>query len=514
MNPNIAGVMPQAVAVWCERAGHRVHFVCYTGMEDLATDLSGAFDLVFVAAFTSAAQFSYALSTLLRRRGAVTALGGPHARCYPDDARRYFDYVFGFTDRAALEEVLCECAPHRPLGRHMAAEGQPTELPGVEERWKFIHATITKAWGFQLVPMIGSIGCPYTCDFCIDAAVPYRALSFDQLRRDLRFLRRTLRHPRVGWHDPNFGVRFDDFLDAVEDAVPPGSVEHVAESSLSLLSEPHLRRMRRNGFTALLPGIESWFAYNNKSKAGGHRGEAKLRQVAEHVNLILRYIPYVQANFILGLDCDAGAEPFELTKRFVDLVPGAYPALSPLIAYGELAPLNLQFQRDDRVLPLPFHFLNNRHTNLRLRNYSCTEFYRRVHDLHRYAFSGRAIARRFTGQAPGIAKWLNVLRGASADGRGRARYYGILRRRLARDRELLRFLEGAEGTIPAFFRDQLRRDLGPFWAHLTAGALEHEPNAFRQKVDGVAPTQFRRGTASMSSARALRKLSPPGPAPR
>ena len=33
----------------------------------------------------------------------------------------------------------------------------------------------------------------------------------------------------------------------------------------------------------------------------------KVRQVSEHVNMILRHMPYVQTNFVLGLDADAGA---------------------------------------------------------------------------------------------------------------------------------------------------------------------------------------------------------------
>ena len=68
----------------------------------------------------------------------------------------------------------------------------------------------------------------------------------------------------------------------------------------------------------------------------------KVRQVSDHVNMILRYIPYVQTNFVLGLDSDEGDEPFELTKRFVDLTPGAFPAFSLLTAFGQAAPLNLR----------------------------------------------------------------------------------------------------------------------------------------------------------------------------
>src|SRR4029078_13373375 len=131
-----------------------------------------------------------------------------------------------------------------------------------------------------------------------------------------------------------------------------------SESGLSLLSEPHLQRLKKNGFQAILPGIESWYDLGNKSKTR-RTGMEKVEQVAEHVNLILRYVPYVQTNFVLGLDCDQGPEPFELTKQFVALSPGASPAYSLLTACGRAAPLNLEFQRTGRLLPFPHHFLNN-----------------------------------------------------------------------------------------------------------------------------------------------------------
>ena len=129
MNANLASIMPQVVAVWCEQAGHRVHFVCYTGFEDLTREVFVDTDVLFVGAFTQAAHVAYAISNLHRQRGAVTVVGGPHARCYPEDAARYFDYVLGFTDRTVVDEVLRECAPHRPMGRQLAAlfRGEPTQ---------------------------------------------------------------------------------------------------------------------------------------------------------------------------------------------------------------------------------------------------------------------------------------------------------------------------------------------------------------------------------------------------
>jgi hypothetical protein len=479
MNPNLAGIMPQVIGVWCREQGHDVTFVCYTGFEDLLEELPPKVDLVFIGAFTEAAHTAYALSNLFRSKGAVTAIGGPHARCYPEDCGRYFDYVLGFTDKETLGDVLGDCSEHRPAGIDVAARQQPKTLPGVRERWQFIEPTLEKAPFLKIVPTLGSLGCPYTCSFCIDAAVPYQPLDFDGIQEDLKFLLTKFRRPMVAWHDPNFGVRFDDYLDVIERAVPPGRIDFLAESSLSLLSEPHLRRLKHNGFKALLPGVESWFELGNKSKTGAQTGMNKVRQVAEHVNLILSYVPYVQTNFVLGLDTDEGAEPFELTKRFLDLAPGAFPGYSLLTAFGRAAPLNLDYQRADRVLPFPFHFLNNNQAmNVRPRNYSWHHFYDHVIDLTRYSFSWKAIFRRF-GSTPGLTpRGMNLVRAVSTEGFGRLNYHRDVRRRLDEDRQFLPYFEQETAELPGFYRDLVRRDLDSLWEWLPAGALEHDPNAY------------------------------------
>src|SRR6185436_6326238 len=111
MHANLASIMPQVLSVWCEEEGHDVQLVCYTGFEDLTELLPADIDVLFVSAFSQAAQLSYAISNLFRQRGVVTVLGGPHARCYPQDSRKYFDYVLGFTNKDTLRNVLEDCQP-------------------------------------------------------------------------------------------------------------------------------------------------------------------------------------------------------------------------------------------------------------------------------------------------------------------------------------------------------------------------------------------------------------------
>jgi hypothetical protein len=261
--------------------------------------------------------------------------------------------------------------------------------------------------------------------------------------------------------------------------VPPGSVNFIAESSLSILSEPHLKRLKRNGFMGILPGIESWYDLGKKSKTRQMKGIDKVRHVSEHVNMILKYLPYVHSNFVLGLDADEGPEPFELTKRFVDLAPGSFLAFSQLTAFGQAAPLNLEFQRAGRVLPFPFHFLNNNHAmNVRPKNYSWPQFYDYLIDLTSYTFSRRAIIKRFQANRGLIARSMNVVRAVSSEGFGRIKYHTEVRRRLETDQQVRRFFEGETTELPQFFLDRIRKDLGPLWEWLPQGALYHDPNVY------------------------------------
>ncbi len=478
MGANFVSIMPQVIATWCEQLGHEVTLVTYTGRENLAKELPVEVDFVFISSFTEAALLSYALSNLFRSRGAVTAIGGPHARCYPQDAQKYFDYVLGFTDKGLIDEVLKDFAQHRPAGLQLSADHHPVRLPSVRERWKFIEQSLRKAPFIKIIPLLSSLGCPYACEFCIDSSVPYQPLDTNAMKEDLRFLIGKLKRPRVAWHDPNFGVRFDSCMDAIEEAVPPNRIDFIAESTLSLLSESRVKRLKRNGFKALLPGIESWFEMGKKSKTGKATGMDKVRKVSDHVNMILQYIPYVQTNHIFGLDGDKGPAPFELTKRFLDLSPGAFPAYSMLSAFGQAAPLNLEFQRANRVIPFPFHFLSNIQMNIKPLNYSWLEFYDRLIDVTKYSFSPRLAMRRFRANGETIPRWLNVIRAFSSERYARVKYYTKIRKRLKTDPQLRQFFEQETTEIPQFLVEEIRDDLGDFWDWLPSSAIYHDPNAY------------------------------------
>jgi hypothetical protein len=240
--------------------------------------------------------------------------------------------------------------------------------------------------------------------------------------------------------------------------------------------------MASAGFVALLPGIESWYGMGFKSKTGAKEGIAKVEQVADHVNMLLEHVPYVQTNFVLGLDDDEGAEPFELTKLFVDKVPGAFAAYSQRTAFGEATPENLELQRAGRVLGFPLHYLdNNQVMNVVPKNYGWDEFYDRLLDLTEHSFTPRAIARRWSGTRNLTSRVVNLLRAVSSEGFGRARHFRQVRHALATDPRVRRYLEQESTELPKLYLDKMRSELGPFWELLPKDAVHHDAYAFMKK---------------------------------
>jgi class 3 adenylate cyclase len=84
----------------------------------------------------------------------------------------------------------------------------------------------------SLVPILASIGCPYSCNFCVDWNNKYVPFPAENLANDLRYVSKNWPKMLIGFHDPNFGVRFDETMDAME-CVPDGRRSgYIMESSL------------------------------------------------------------------------------------------------------------------------------------------------------------------------------------------------------------------------------------------------------------------------------------------
>jgi hypothetical protein len=462
-HPSYHGVMPSVVAVWAREAGADVTYRIYIGAESPARLLAGEWDVAFVSSFTRTAWTAYTISHHLRARGVVTALGGPHAHSYPEDSRRWFDYVLGFTDEEVVRRVVHERAPAVERGRYLAAKRHPSALPGLRARAPFVEAAVRRGRIFHAVPTLASLGCPYTCDFCSDAEVAFKPLSLLDIEDDVRFARLRWPTAMVFWHDPNFGVRFDETLAAVEQGLDGERGFFGAESSLSLLSSPRLARMRAAGFTVMVPGIESWFDYGRKCGADAAGGRARMEATASHILSVLEAIPYVQVNFIVTLHADTACANLALTREFIARCPAAWPNMNLVTAFGQSSPLSRTLAAEGRILDVPFPLLDTKTCWNLVGDEDQARILRNLIGLLDYVGSVEVTARRVAAARGWRVRAVNLLRTwGGHDLRRHIRWYRRLLEWTERDSDFRDFVTGQSPVVPRQLLETALEKLGPF----------------------------------------------------
>ena len=455
-----ASTTPQIVSAWCRQMGHQVFYATYYGVGDPLDRLPNDLDIIFMSVHTCMAPLAYALSKVYRQRGALTVLGGPHAKSFPVDSQRYFDIVVLECSRELVAHILAgEFDPHSLV----TSQTPFHEVPTIAERLPEIR----KAAFFagrphpgSFVPMLASLGCPYSCNFCVDWNNPYRPLSLDRLAEDVRFAARHLPGVTLAFYDPNFAVRFDETLAVFENIPPEQRSPYAIESSLTVLRPERLSRLRDTRCIAVTPGVESWTQYSNKAGVGSATNGRKLAQVIEHFHTLNEYIPYLGVNFLLGLDSDEGDEPFELTKEFIRRVPFAWPSINIPIAFGG-TPLYDHHLRAGRILQsMPFNFYTLPYLTLRLEHYDPLQYFEKVLDVYTLVASSEMLQRRLDSSRHWWSSVMHYVRTFTAVQR-RDTFRAMLLR-LQNDADFLAFHRGQTNRLPNFYAAAYRQHLGKY----------------------------------------------------
>ncbi len=154
---------PQAVSVWCRQLGHDVVYATYYGQQDPRSLLPNDLEIVFIASHTPCALLAYSLSKSFRAEKIQTVLGGPHAKSFPEDSLRFFDFVVTNCDRALIDDILRgQVDPPAILSSDRLLDA----IPSVAERRTEIEAStfiLGRPGLTTVIPMMTSLGCPYDC---------------------------------------------------------------------------------------------------------------------------------------------------------------------------------------------------------------------------------------------------------------------------------------------------------------------------------------------------------------
>ncbi len=468
-----ASITPQAVSVWCRQLGHQTVYKTYYGHGGLRNFLHMDLDIVFISCYTQASPLAYALAKMYRMAGVKTVIGGAHAASFPADCLRFFDWVVVNCDKTLIKDILDgQFEPNLVI----SSKSPFTEVPLVEERIAEIKASSFFMGRFPhsvtTIPILASIGCPYQCNFCVDWNKPYRTLSKDRLRVDLQYVAKKLPNALIGFHDPNFAVKFEEIFSVLESQPRNLRPKYIFESSLSVLRGSRVKRLQDTNCIAVAPGIESWTSYSNKSSTTLEDSSGKVRKVVEHVRSLHEYVPYIQGNFIFGLDTDSGSKPFELTKFFIDQAPFVWPAINIPVPFGG-TPLFEEQLKNRRILKnMPFGFYYNPHSVVTFANYTPIEYYEKMIDLVAYITSASTLKRRLESTVYWKIKMIHWVRTKVLE-KNIESYRKILDM-LHSDPQFLSFHCGESDALPEFYHNEYDKMLGPHADLLTKE--EHIPN--------------------------------------
>jgi len=460
MTKQYASLTPQSISVWCRNAGHEVTYATYYGLGDPIRLMPTDLDVLFIATTTMVSPLAYAVAKVFRDKGVLCVVGGPHTLAFPDDCRRYFDIVVLDCDQDLIRQIV---AGEVPPESTVSSAAPYHDTPLVEERLPEIKKSAFiagRSYPGSFIPMLTSMGCPYTCNFCVDWDNPYRALPLDRLQSDLEFISKNLPRATLGILDPNFAVRFDEVLDVFE-SIPEGRRNpYIVESSLSILKPGRMQRLTDTRCAAVTPGIESWNAYSGKAGVVTTTGHAKMRQVVEHLRLLQSHVPYVGVNFIFGLDDDQGDEPFEITEEFLHLAPFVWPSVNMPFPFGG-TPLFDAIRSEGRMLdPLPFNFFTMPYLSLIPKHYDPLELLDHMIGIYTTVGSPELLKKRNASVDYWVGKASFTLHTYIA--RYRRRSLEQTRQRLTNDAELLAFHRGERGVLPAHYAEIYKKQLGKF----------------------------------------------------
>ncbi len=466
LTKQFASITPQAISVWCRRLGHQTFYAVYYGAGDARRLLPPDLDVVFIACYTQVSPIAYAVALLYRAAGIRTVVGGPHAKAFPVDCLRFFDLVVKECDQALVADIL---AGQFDPGSVISSARPFDDVPTVEERMPEIRASAFY-WGrkplpLSTIPMLASTGCPYRCDFCIDWDNAYRQLPTDRLAADVRYLAGRLPGNLIVFHDPNFAVRFDQVFEVLESVPRPVRPPYMMESTLTVLRAERLARLKETNCALVAPGVESWTDYSNKAGVGRRAGPEKVERVVEHFHRLNENVPYLQANFMFGLDTDSGAEPAELTRLFMDRTPFVWPVINIPMPFGG-TPVHQGLVRDERILrAMPFGFYYAPYLVTTLKHYDPVSYYEQLVDLLEHASAPAMLRRRLASTDNRTIRLVHRIRTAGV--RANLKSYRRILAMLRSDAGFRAFHEGGSAALPEFYRHRYERMLGRYSAVLS-----------------------------------------------
>jgi radical SAM superfamily enzyme YgiQ (UPF0313 family) len=276
-------------------------------------------DLVGISTITSTAPRAYALADELREKGIPVAMGGAHPTFLSDEAMEHADFVVRGEGEDAILELLEAIDGKRALNtiaglsyhdggeivhnpsRELCPDLDAYPSPDLSLIAGFETGTRSFFRNKEIIPIITSRGCPFSCKFCSVTPMfgrKYRFRSTEKVLNDIRpYTDRT-----IFFYDDNFAANKKRTKELLRRMIAEGLRPHwTAQVRADVAKDEELLDlMHRSNCFAVYIGFES---INPRTLELYSKGQT-LEDIKESIRKLHEHDILIHGMFVLGSDED------------------------------------------------------------------------------------------------------------------------------------------------------------------------------------------------------------------
>jgi radical SAM superfamily enzyme YgiQ (UPF0313 family) len=314
------------------------HTVKIVEEENERLDLDEPCDLVGISCMTSNAPRAYLLAAEFRKRGRKVVLGGVHPTILPDEALLHADAVVVGEAEGVWDRVVADCENGAMKGIYQAP-------PWTFDRYiPMKYRKNSKRRLFNVVPVMTTRGCPYSCDFCCVSDLYGKKIRHAPVANVVRDIVESENKIYIFLDDNIIGE--PNYAKALFRAIAPLNITWVGQASISFVHDAELMDLAaKSGCAALFVGIESVSTAQVKKM---RKSIKKADKLEEAVRRIKGLGIHLHASFVFGFDGDTPSV-FPETLEFLQKNRISSASFNILTPYPGTA-VYRQFKAEGRLL--------------------------------------------------------------------------------------------------------------------------------------------------------------------
>ncbi len=315
-------------------------------------------DFVGISCMTANARRAYYLAKEFKKRGKKVVLGGVHPTVLPEESVRYADSIVIGEAEGVWEQLLEDFQK----GKLQKEYYHPS--PPLDKYIPMKYRKSTKKRLFNVIPIMTTRGCPYSCEFCCVSDLFGKTIRHVPIGNVLRDIEESQEKIYIFLDDNIIGN--PKYAKELFKAITPYKIKWAGQASVSFVHDTELMKLAaESGCAALFCGLESVSEIQLKKM---RKSIKEINGIEEAIRKIKDFGIHFHASLVFGFDSDTKTI-FPETLEFLEKNKIGTASLNILTPYPGTK-IYEQFKKEGRLLTTDWKYYDHSTVVFRPKNMS------------------------------------------------------------------------------------------------------------------------------------------------